>query len=421
MTTSSVRLTAIICALAALAPCRDARAAGRHWVGAWTASPAPAAMLSLSVANRTIRQIVRPSLGGRRLRVRLANTFGREALRIDAVAVATVRDGAVVGTSRRVAFGGAPSVTIPSGERVVSDPVRLRVRTGDDVVVSFFIAGIAGPLTWHRFASATTYVSFPGDHTGAASLDAFPFRTTSFFVLDGVEVSAPRAVHAIVALGDSITDGVGSTVDANRRYPDFLAGRLRAAGRRVAVLDAGIGGNRVLTDTGAAGVKTLDRFDRDVLEQPGVRTVVMLEGINDIGFAEVPLDVCSFCVDVSPDEIAAGYEQLIARAHDRGLRILGGTLLPFADAFDYSAHAEAKRQAVNDFIRHRSSFDGIVDFDAVMGDPGDPLRLRPEYDSGDHLHPGDAGYEAMAAAIELRCLHPGRPRRHVREDCTRLP
>lgn len=402
---------------------RDARATDdRHWVGAWTASPAPPAGLGLTVTNQTIRQIVHPSIGGRRLRIRLANTFGTAPLPIDAVAVARVRGGTVgAATNRLVTFDGAGATTIPVGAEAVSDPVDVGLRAGDDLMVSFYVAATAGPLTFHRFASATTYATVRGNHVADESMGAFWFRSTSFFVLDGVEVSAPRRVHAIVALGDSITDGVGSTIDADHRYPDFLAARLRGAGRRVAVLDAGIGGNRVLTDTGAAGVKALDRFDRDVLGQHGVRTVILLEGINDVGFSQVPLDVCAFCVDVTPDAIAAGDAELIARAHDHGLRIVGGTLLPFAGAFDYGDRPEAKRQALNDWIRHRSAFDGVVDFDAVMGDPADPLRLRPDYDSGDHLHPNDAGYAAMAAAIELRCLGAHGPSGGARADCTTAP
>jgi lysophospholipase L1-like esterase len=394
----------------------------RHWVGAWTASLAPSAGLGITVTDRTIRQIVHPSIGEGRLRIRLGNTYGTAPLPIAAVALARVRDGTMVpSTNSQVTFGGAAATTIPVGEEVVSDPVRVGLHVGDDLMVSFYVAGTAGPLNLHRFASATTYLSVPGDHVADEAMDDFWYRSTSFFVLDGVEVSAPRRVHAIVAMGDSITDGVGSTLDANHRYPNFLAARLRAAGRRVAVLDAGIGGNRVLTDTGAAGVKALDRFDHDVLGQPGVRTVIFLEGINDVGFSQAPLDVCSFCVDVSADQIAAGDAQLIARAHDHGLRILGGTLLPFAGAFDYADRPEAKRLALNDWIRHRSGFDGIVDFDAVMGDPADPLRLRPDYDSGDHLHPNDVGYAAMAAAIDLRCLGTHGPHGGARVDCTRRP
>ena len=391
-----------------------------HWVGTWTASPASGADLGVAVENRTIRQFVHTSIGGPRLRVRLANTFGAEALRIDAVTVALAVAGVATSTARTVAFGGMPSVTIAAGDQVVSDPVRLHVPADAEVMVSIYIPAPSGPLTWHRFASATTYVSVPGDHAGAESMDAFWYPKTSFFVLDGLEVAAPRSVRAVVAFGDSITDGVGSSVDANRRYPNFLARRLRAAGRRMAVLDAGIGGNRILTDTGAAGPSARSRFARDVLGQAGVSTVVWLEGINDIGFSEVSLDVCPICVDVSPDEMAVGYEQVIAEAHRHGLRIVGGTLLPFAGAFDYADRTEAKRQAVNEWIRHRSSFDGIVDFDAVMGDPADPLRLRAAYDSGDHLHPSDAGYEAMAAAIDLRCLRRAR-RLAARTDCTLRP
>jgi lysophospholipase L1-like esterase len=395
----------------------------RRWVGTWTASPAPPESAGFSVTNQTIRQIVHASLGGREVRIRLANTFGAESLTIDAAAVALADDARtpIPPSTRPVTFDGRAAITIPPGARVVSDPVGLRVPAGGDVVVSLYVAQATRPLTWHRFASATTYVSLPGDHVADPTMAAFPQQVPSYFVLDGLEVAAARRARAIVTLGDSITDGVGSSIDANRRYPDALARRLLARDGRTAVLNAGIGSNRILHDSGSGGVNALARFDRDVLAQPGVDTIILLEGINDIGFSEVPLDVCPSCIDVSPDELAAGYEQLIAQAHRRGLRIVGGTLLPFAGAYYYSARTEAKRQAVNDWIRHRSSFDGIVDFDAVMQDPADPLRLRPEYDSGDHLHPGDAGFAAMAAAIDLRCLRRVRSdvrRRPVRRDCT---
>ena len=322
----SSRGVRVACALVALvldvAVASDARPR-RHWVGTWTASLASPDGLGIAVSNRTIRQVAHTSIGGRRMRVRLANTFGTVPLRIDAVAVALVADGArIPGTGRSVTFGGAPSITIPQGARVVSDPVRLRVPADGDVMVSFYVAGTTEPLNLHRFASATTYVSVPGDHVADPTMDAFWFPMSSFFVLDGVDVAAPRHVRAVVALGDSITDGVGSTVDANRRYPDFLARRLRARGRRMAVLDAGIGGNRILTDTGAAGVNALARFDRDVLSQAGVRTVILLEGINDIGFAGE---------EASPSaaDLIAAHQQMIARAHARGLRVFGATLTPY--------------------------------------------------------------------------------------------
>jgi lysophospholipase L1-like esterase len=399
-------------------------APARHWVGTWTASPAPPDSPALAVTNRTIRQIVHTSIGGSRLRLRLANTFGVEPLRIDAVAVASIDpDDAAAGAarSRTASFGGLPAITIPPGARVVSDPIEMRLPPGGHVMVSFYAAGTTGPLTWHRFASATTWISFPGDHVADATMDAFPFRRSSFYVLDGIEVSAPRHVGAIVTLGDSITDGVGSSIDGNGRYPDFLARRLRRRGRRVGVLNAGIGSNRILNDSGSGGVNALARFDRDVLAQSGVHTVIVLEGINDIGFSQVPLDVCPTCFDVSVEEITAGYEQLVAQAHRHGLRVIGATLLPFEGAYYYSPPADAKRQAVNEWIRHRSPFDGIIDFDVVMHDPDDRLRMRAAYDSGDHLHPGDAGFEAMAAAIDLRCLRRTRSsirRRGARKSCT---
>lgn len=393
---------------------------GRHWVGTWTASPLlPAAtgLSSTGFTNQTVRQILHTSVGGNRVRLRLSNTFGTGPLKIDEVALALpVGSGRIEpSTSRELTFGGAASVTIPRGARVLSDPVSLRARPDSDVAVSLYVAGSTGPTTWHSTARQTTWVSTEGNHVDDATADAFSTTATSFFLVDGLEVEAPGRVGAVVTVGDSITDGTASTLDANRRYPNFLARRLLtlSRGQRTAVLNAGISGNRVLSDT-ATHFNVLARFDRDVIAQAGVRDVILLEGINDIGSSERT-------VPINAAELIFGYQQLILQAHAKGLRILGGTLLPYEGAGYYGPVGEATRQAVNEWIRSRSGFDGVVDFDAVMRDPDNPLRLLPAYDSGDHLHPSDAGYAAMGAAVRLRCLTLGGelPRlTGAREDCT---
>ena len=233
-------------------------------------------------------------------------------------------------------------------------------------------------------------------------------QTPSWYYLSGLVVRSPGAAGTVVAFGDSITDGVQSTVGANVRWPNDLARRLDAQrGPGLSVADEGIGGNRVLIGSRCCGASAEARFARDALDQPGVRDIIVLEGINDIGFGAGPPNAGP---DVSAARIIAGYEQLIAQAHARGLRIFGATLLPFQGAGYYTAAGEATREAVNTWIRTSGAFDGVIDFDAVMRDPADPLRLNPAYDSGDHLHPDDAGYQAMADAINLEMLLP-QPRR----------
>jgi lysophospholipase L1-like esterase len=281
--------------------------------------------------------------------------------------------------------------------------------------VSLHVAEPTGAVTWHSGANATTWVA-DGNHASDEAADAFATTFTSWFWLSGIDVANARVVRTVVALGDSITDGSRSTLDANNRYPDFLARRLLAAappGRQVSVLNNGIGGNRILNDgpvgLESVGVKAVARFDRDVVAQTGVTDVILLEGINDIGFsASLAPDQ-----DVSAAEIIEGMQNLIARAHAKGLRIYGGTLLPFQGAFYYTEAGEAKRQAVNQWIRTGGEFDAVIDFDAALRDPENPLRFRAEYDSGDHLHPGDAGYQAMAEAIDLSLFGVRAPEREV--------
>jgi lysophospholipase L1-like esterase len=281
---------------------------------------------------------------------------------------------------------------------VLSDPVPLTVVAGQDLAVSLYVPGPTGPATRHPLAMATSYLA-SGDHAADTGADAFGATTSAWYLLDGVDVHARHGARAVVAFGDSITDGAQSTVDANRRYPDDLARRL--GGRRLSVLNEGISGNRLLTDAGGSGVSAQARFDRDVLGQTGVRDVIFLEGINDIGHNLGPVSG----EPVTTQDLITGMTNIITRAHAHGLRIIGATLTPIGGSKYDSPEAETKRQAVNARIRTSDAFDGVVDFDAVTRDPADPARYLPAYDSGDHLHPGDAGYQAMADAIDLRLLY----------------
>ena len=379
----------------------DRRGDDATWVGTWAASPQPASA-PVQFDGQTIRQIVHTSIGGERVRVRLSNAFGTDSLVIGAAHVALRSSGASIrpATDRPLTFNGATAITIPPGALVVSDPVALSVPELGDLAVSLYIPARVSALTEHSLGLQTTYVSAAGNFTGAPSIAATA-TPQSWFFLAGVEVNASRDARAIVTLGDSITDGYASTPDANRRWPNRLAERLQAApGRfRIAVLDEGISGNRVLHDF--IGPNALARLDRDVLVQSGVRYVIVLEGINDIG---LPGAFGLATQGVTADEIIAGHRQIIDRAHALGLTVIGGTLTPFeGTTFPgyFSAAGEAKRQAVNQWIRASRAYDAVIDFDAVTRDPSHHARLLPAYDSGDHLHPNDAGYRAMGDAVNL--------------------
>ncbi|MEO8675580.1 MAG: SGNH/GDSL hydrolase family protein [Casimicrobiaceae bacterium] len=372
---------------------RDSSNAG-HWVATWSASP-QAGSAPAVLNGETIRQIVHVSIGGKRLRVRLSNAYGDGSLIIGAAHVALRSTGAsiVAGTDRALTFNGSPGTTIPPGALAVSDPVNLKVPDLADLAVSLYIAGSAVAATEHALGLQTTYISAAGDFSGADDLPAAK-TAQSFYFLTGVEVDASRQSVAIITLGDSITDGLHSSPDANKRWPNRLAERLRAqkSTRKVAVLNAGISGNRILHDK--TGTNALARLDRDVLVQSGARYLIVLEGINDIGFPGT----------VSVAEIIAGHLQIIERAHAMGLKVYGGTLTPFKaflPGIYYTADGEAQRQAVNQWIRTSKAYDGVIDFDKAIRDPDDPSVIRAAYDSGDNLHPNDAGYKAMADAVNL--------------------
>jgi lysophospholipase L1-like esterase len=356
--------------------------------------------------NQTLRQIVHVSIGGSRVRVVLNNTFGTAPLSVGGANIGLRDSEAAIAaqSSRPLTFSGLSSFTIPAGAIFVSDPVELTVPALADVVVDLYLPGSTdgpSPLTMHNTGLATNYVSSSGNYAGASS---FPSSTTtqSWFLLARVEVMAPEAVGALVAFGDSITDGTRSTANTNNRWPDQLARRLNQPSSpvKLGVLNAGIAGNRVLTDAVFnVGVNALARFERDVISQTGVTHVIVMEGINDIGTArQNPTPAAA--------DLIAAHRQLIERAHARGLRILGATLTPFEGAAYFTQEGEAKRQAMNSWIRTGNAYDGVIDFDMVTRDPNQPTRFKAEYDSGDHLHPNDAGYLAMGNAVDLTLLQP---------------
>jgi lysophospholipase L1-like esterase len=385
------------------------------WVTAWSASPqaaVPGTPPAAGLANQTIRNIVFTSVGGDAARVQLTNTFGSTPLQVGHVTIALAGSGASVvpGTVHSVNFGGRPSIEIPAGAQVLSDPVRMRVPALADLSVSVYLPDATGPATIHSDAQQVNWVSTAGDHAGDADAGAFTTQSPSWYFVDDVTVrSHEPALGTLVAFGDSITDGFQSTVGANARWPNDLARRLDALpGPALSVADEGISGNRVLNSDECCGVNALARLERDALDQTGVREIILLEGINDFGFSVVPPSpAINPVTDVSADQVIAGYQQIIAWAHSRGLKIFGATLLPYQGASYYSAAGEQKREAVNAWIRTSGAFDGVIDFDKVMRDPGDPLIINPAYDSGDHLHPGDAGYQVMAGSINLRMLLQG--------------
>jgi lysophospholipase L1-like esterase len=401
-------LVAVIAAVVASRPAAAVRHGG-SWVTSWSASPQgpmPGTLGAAGFDDQTVREIIFTSVGGDLLRLELTNAFGAAALQIGRVTVAEAALGAEVvpGTIHPVTFGGGESVRILPGAQVLSDPVGMQVPALQDLAVSVYLPGRTGKATLHWDAQQVNWVSVPGDHTAEASSGAFIIPAASWYFLSGLVVRSSGADGTVVTLGDSITDGVQSSINGNARWPNDLARRLDdLAAPTLSVADEGIGGNRVLAGSRCCGVSAETRFARDALDQPGVRDVIVLEGINDIGFSAGPPNSDH---EVSAARIIAGYEQLIAEAHARGLRIFGATLLPFQGAGYYTAAGEAVREAVNTWIRTGGAFDGVIDFDAVMRDPADPLKLDPAFDSGDHLHPDDAGYQAMADAVNLAMLLP---------------
>ncbi|MDQ1730051.1 MAG: hypothetical protein QOK10_210 [Pseudonocardiales bacterium] len=354
--------------------------------------------------NQTIRMVVHSNIAGSAPRITLSNRFSDAPLALDSVDIAVQAGGgaAAAGTTRPVTFGGAASVTIPVGGQLTSDTIPISVATGENLLVSLYVPNATGMSTWHSDAFDRTYLA-PGDHTGDDSAAAFTSSTTSWYYLAGLDLVSHTARGAVVAFGDSITDGYASSVSTYHRWPDDLARRLagQPGPQRLSVVDAGIGGNRVLTDVPNLwqGISALKRFQHDALAQPGVRDVILLEGINDIGNNAGPNNQ-----PLTARDLINGYLTLINQAHATGVRIIGATLMPDKGNGYYTPAAESIRQEVNQWIRTSGAFDGVIDFDRAMRGASDPAALNPSYDAGDHIHPNDAGMQAMADAIDLALL-----------------
>jgi lysophospholipase L1-like esterase len=432
-------------AAAARGSTTDGNGSSRGWVAAWTGSaqgvypvgysvgqPGPvgpagpgntAPLLTFAFPDnqahdQTLRMIVHPSVEGTTWRVRLTNEFGTHPVTFGRVYVGLQASGGTVapGTNRALTFSGRRSVTVPAGQTMLSDPVYVKVTDAPSqrLAVSMYVAGASGPMTWHAAGFTTSYLTDPnaGDHAADTADTAFPHSTTSWFFVSGVDVQR-RAAATVVAFGNSITDGFFSTLNGSDRWPDVLQRRLRpgeAAHRTISVVTEAIGGNMVTRIgrlpggcTPCDGPPALDRLNRDVLDQPGVRVVIILEGINDLGGG-----------GATAAQVIDGYKEIISRVHARGIKIIGATLTPSAGtAFGLygTPETDAQRRMINDFIRNSGMFDGVADFAAATEDPANPGHLLPAYDTnstvggpGDHLHPNRAGFLAMGAAIDVHQL-----------------
>jgi len=375
-----------------------------HWVGTWAASPVPIdnAKGPLGESGYTVRETVHTSMAGAAFRLVISNEMGTKPLSVGAVRVELQADEAKPSPQREVRFGGNNSIVVPSGAKVYSDALPIALPAQSSLSVSLFIPKQSIPvLTMHAYGDQQNFMA-PGDQTAAATLTQ-PIESDSWLFLTAVEVQAPAQAASVVTLGDSITDGAVSTRGANLRWPDDLARRLQSNPKtsHLSVLNAGIGGNRILhSDIGTnAGPGALNRFDRDVLSQAGVKYLIILEGINDVGVGTMPNNPHD---TVTPEELAFGLSQLVERAHTHGIKVYLGTLMPDKGlGLYYTEAGEALRQAVNLWIRSNKVADGVIDFDKAVRDPADPQRLLPAFDGGDHIHPSDAGHKAMADAIDL--------------------
>lgn len=429
---TSAALTAM---LGAAVPCAPVLAAPSGWVATWQASPQPVwgpgflfpTHAPSELRDQTVRQIVRVSLGGQRLRIELSNAYGNQPVTLGKATVAVVTAGGetVPGSLRRVTFGGRDGASIPPGASSFSDPVALPLPALAHLAVSVYVPDATAVSTFHWDGRQTGWV-VPGEQVSAsvpvsvsvpapapvlvqaqAQANDGPQRTTARLLLTGVHIEAGPAARAVVVMGDSITDGATATLDQNRRWPDFLAVRL--APRGVAVVNAGISGARLLAD--GMGANALARLGRDVLAQPGVCSVIVMLGINDISWPGTAFARTARRPTLG--DLTAGYQQVVTQAHSHGIRVIGATLTPFEGALPgtplddyYQPDKDALRQQVNDWIRHSGTFDAVIDFDAVLQDPAHPNRIAARYDSGDHLHPGDEGNRAMAEVVDIDALLP---------------
>ncbi|MGB6545313.1 MAG: SGNH/GDSL hydrolase family protein [Candidatus Acidiferrales bacterium] len=392
----------------ALTPARGSSATEHveEWVGTWASSSQLAADGTAAAPapvfkDTTLRQIVRVSIGGQSIRVRFSNAFGNAPLVISSAHVAVSAGAGAIRseTDKPLTFSGQPSVTIPPGAPMYSDPLNFSLAPSSDLAITIHLATVPDSITSHPGSRATSYLQ-PGDQVSAGDL-SLGVHIEHWYFLDGVDVQEQGSdAGAVVTFGDSITDGAHSTENGNTRWPDDLARRLLADKKtaEIGVLNEGIGGNRILHDM--IGVNALARFDRDVLAQTGVRWLIVLEGVNDLGaYGRAPARPETL---PTAQDLIAGFQQIVLRAHAHHIKVFGATILPYQGASYFSAEGEADRQTINNWIRSSGTFDGVIDLDAATRDPQKPSQLATFADSGDHLHPGDAGYKAMADAIDLK-------------------
>ena len=369
-------------------PAASANPTSGYWTGTWATAPESGGD---TFSGQTIRQVVRTSISGTEARLQLSNAFGASALNISDVQIAEAGSGSsiVAGTDHAVTFGGSSSVSIPAGGTGISDTINFAVPALTNIAISFYLPNNTGSSTFHQYSMATSYIA-SGDMSGAASFSN-PATENNYYFLSSLDVQNPNSAGSVVALGASITDGYNSTVDADDRWTDTLASRLNAAGDTVGVLNEGIAGNRLLAD--GSGQSAINRFDRDVLGQPGVRWVVFSDDpINDLG-TTTPQPTAA--------QLIAGIQQLITTAHQNGISFICSTLTPYQGSYYWNQSGETAREAVDTWVRTPGNCDGVIDQDDATHNPSDPTMYLPAYDSGDHLHPSDAGYQAIGNAVNL--------------------
>jgi lysophospholipase L1-like esterase len=396
--------------------------ASQEWIASWITANVDLSNQEMVVVsndshalrefnNQTIRGIIHTSIAGRAIRIRLDNTFGTRPITFDAVFVGKQKQGASLlsGSNHTVTFGARKAVTIPEGSEALSNEIPMAVDAQQNLAISLYTSKPTGPATVHPSAFQTNYVSEAGNFAAEENAQSFSKTTGSWFFLKELDVlTSKEAAGAVVGLGDSITDGASSRTDAYDRWTDVLARRLNAnqAHRTFSVLNAGIGGNRVLSSSPCFGENALARLNRDVFAPAGVRAVILFEGTNDIGQPDTPVDAkfaaCLAKNHISADDLIAGYKQIITQAHARHLKIFGATILPFQGFKAWTEKGEAVRLATNRWILESHAFDGIIDFSSTLADPANPARLAAQFDSGDHLHPSSSGHEAMGRAIDLK-------------------
>jgi lysophospholipase L1-like esterase len=412
--------TALLMCLAMTAASAQRRTDSK-WVSSWAASQQlvePQNSIGADdLADVTLRQIVHLSIAGPQIRIRLSNRFGTSPLSCDAVHIARPISPAsneiARGSDTSVRFFGRSDVTIPAGADYISDPIAFPVAALSDVAITIHFAQLTASQTGHPGSRATSYLVH---RQSLAAIELTePKKIEHWYFIAAIEVLAPASAETIVTLGESITDGHGATTNGNDRWPDVLARRFQADARTrdISVLNQGIGGNRLLLD--GLGPNALARFDHDVLGQPAVRYVILLEGINDIGTLARTQEVPDSDHDSLVQRMEAAYEQIVTRAHSHGIKVFGATILPFAgsDYYHPSIRTEKDRRAVNEWIRARGHFDAVIDFDKLMRDPRQPERLLPKFDSGDHLHPSPAGYQTMGNAVPLSLFTSTSPKRAI--------